>query len=131
MLLAAMYFWEVSTNTFQQPCGMITPVLFYLVAIIGLWHNGEDYEPSVDTDFKISIHVYTAFIIEHRGSGNFIDTREHITFLTYWLCRYIFCPRGIQINKMHISMATQLHEWECLPLQTNPGKSLRIDGTCV
>ena len=36
MLLEAIHFWESSTNTFQLPCGMITPTLFDVAAITGV-----------------------------------------------------------------------------------------------
>lgn len=35
MLLASMYFWEGSTNTFQLPCGMLKPTLFDVATITG------------------------------------------------------------------------------------------------
>lgn len=67
MLLAVMCLWKISTNTFQFPCGMVTPTHFDLAVIAGLWPNGEDYEPSAKTDFKFSNHVYNTFIGENWG----------------------------------------------------------------
>src|ERR1044072_7069656 len=45
MLLASIHFWESSTNTFQIPCGMITPTLFDVAAITGLKPIGQTYDP--------------------------------------------------------------------------------------
>src|SRR3954464_5942879 len=36
MLVASVYFWDASHNTFHLPCGMITPTLFNIAAITGL-----------------------------------------------------------------------------------------------
>lgn len=36
MLLASIFFWEGSTNTFQFACGILTPTLFDVVAITRL-----------------------------------------------------------------------------------------------
>lgn len=110
MLLVSMCFWEFSTNTFQLLCGMVTPTLFDIVGITDLWSSGEDYECSADSNFKILNHDYNTFIGEHQDSNDIVDACEHITFLTYWLFRYVFFPRMIQITKMYISLDTRLHE---------------------
>lgn len=83
MFLTTMCLWEVSTNNFHFPCGMITPTLFDLTAIVCLWHTGEDYEPFADTDFRISSHSYSTFIEEYQGSCDIVDSHEHIAFMTY------------------------------------------------
>lgn len=49
LLLASMYFWEGSTNTFQLPCGMLTPMLFDVAAITGLSPLGETFDPTLAT----------------------------------------------------------------------------------
>lgn len=36
MLVVSMYFLEITINTFQLPCGMVTPTLFDITAITGL-----------------------------------------------------------------------------------------------
>lgn len=109
MLLTAMCFWEISTNTFQVPFWMVTPTLLDLATIVGLWPSEEDYEPSADTDFKFSNHSYNTYIGEHQGSGDITDAPKHISFFTYWMCHYIFLPHGIQITKVYKSLVTRLH----------------------
>lgn len=89
---------------------MVTPILFNITTILGLWPSGEDYKSSAKTDFKFSSNAYSTFIGDRRGSGGIVDACEHIAVLTYWLCCYVFCPRGIKISKMYIYMATLLHE---------------------
>ncbi|XP_050899026.1 uncharacterized protein LOC127105856 [Lathyrus oleraceus] len=39
MLLASLYFWDSTYNTFHLPCGMVTPTLFDAAAIVGLHPN--------------------------------------------------------------------------------------------
>lgn len=109
MLFAVTCSWETYTNTFQLPCRMVTPILFDLVVIAGLRPSAEDYEPYAETNFNFSSHTYNTIIGEHQGSGGVVDAHEHIAFLTYWMCRYVFCPGGIQISKMYASLATLLH----------------------
>lgn len=45
MLLASIFLWEGSTNTFQFPCGMLTPTLFDVGGIIGLNPISETFTP--------------------------------------------------------------------------------------
>lgn len=46
MFIATLYFWESSTNTFQLPCGMVTPTLFDIVAITGLLKTSDSFDPN-------------------------------------------------------------------------------------
>lgn len=110
MLLVEIRFGEVSTNTFQLPCGMIAPTVFDLRSIVGLCPVGKDYEPFADSDFRFLSHGYSTFIVEHQGYSDVVDAHKHIKFLIYRLFRYIFFPRGGQITKMYVSLATRLHE---------------------
>lgn len=41
MLLTGTCFWESANNTLHLPCGMLTPTLFYLAAIIGFRPMGK------------------------------------------------------------------------------------------
>ncbi|GAU23874.1 hypothetical protein TSUD_369820 [Trifolium subterraneum] len=45
MLIAAMHFWEKSTNTFQFPFEMLTPTLLDVAALTGLRPNEETFDP--------------------------------------------------------------------------------------
>jgi hypothetical protein len=46
MLIAALHFFESSTNTFHFECGMMTPTLFDVSALTGLSPLGETYDPA-------------------------------------------------------------------------------------
>ncbi|GAU34569.1 hypothetical protein TSUD_29150 [Trifolium subterraneum] len=47
MIIAALHFFESSTNTFQFECGMMTPTLFDVAAITGLPLTGDTYDPTL------------------------------------------------------------------------------------
>jgi hypothetical protein len=46
MLVAALHFFESSTNTFHFECGMMTSTLFDVAAITGLPPTGDAYDPA-------------------------------------------------------------------------------------
>ena len=58
MLGSIFYFWNKTTKTLQLPYGMISPTLFELAAIQGLWPTGKiihfdltpDYMKAYDLD---------------------------------------------------------------------------------
>jgi hypothetical protein len=112
MLIAAMHFWEKSTNTFQFPCGMLTPTLLDLAALTGLRPNEETFNPmntSENIKFNPKELSFTKFIGENIETGETSDV-EHVAFLTLWLSYYVFCSRSLQVAKMFIPMAIQIHE---------------------
>ncbi|XP_058736960.1 uncharacterized protein LOC131609281 [Vicia villosa] len=114
MLVASVYFWDASHNTFHLPCGMITPTLFDIAAITGLRPIGEPFDPNVmDTDtinFNEATVTYTAFIQKYHDENNeVVSDEEHIAFLALWLSRCVFCSRSIQVAKRYLCMANQLH----------------------
>lgn len=45
-LLVALLFWNSSTNSLHLKCGMFTPTLLDVAAIIGLKHIGETFDPT-------------------------------------------------------------------------------------
>ena len=45
MLIAALYFWNISTNSLHLKCGMLTPTLLDVAAITGLKPIGETFHP--------------------------------------------------------------------------------------
>lgn len=67
MLLASMYFWEGLTNTFQLPCGMLTPTFFDVAAITGLSPLGETFDPTLPTEttFSFSQAIFHNYIKDH------------------------------------------------------------------
>ncbi|WJX77585.1 hypothetical protein P8452_60878 [Trifolium repens] len=46
LLVAALHFYEKSTNTFQFKCGMLTPTLLDVAAITGLRPVGDHFDPT-------------------------------------------------------------------------------------
>ncbi|GAU46482.1 hypothetical protein TSUD_402370 [Trifolium subterraneum] len=84
MIIDALHFFESSTNTFQFECGMMTPTLFDVAAITRIPPTGDTYDPTLagsKIELKINAKSYTKYIEE-----------------------------SLQIAKMFIPMAIQLHE---------------------
>lgn len=59
MLLVSIFFWEGSTNTFQFPCGMLTPTLFDMTAITRLTPLGENFTPTLETTNEFTIKLFS------------------------------------------------------------------------
>ncbi|XP_050883068.1 uncharacterized protein LOC127086362 [Lathyrus oleraceus] len=114
MLLASLYFWDSTYNTFHLPCGMVTPTLFDAATIVGLHPNGIDFNPTnLNEDtiaFDTSLAPYSLFTsYYHDKSTMEVSDVKHIAFLTLWLSKYVFCSRSLQVAKRFITMANQLH----------------------
>ncbi|KAL5191633.1 hypothetical protein HKD37_04G010884 [Glycine soja] len=114
MLIAAMHFFESSTNTFQFKCGMMTPTLLDVAALTGLRPNGETYDPTNSSDnikLVYKENTFSKYIAEHKGSvEEEVSDEEHVAFLTLWLSHYVFCTKSLQVAKRFIPMALQIHE---------------------
>lgn len=117
MLLAALKFWESSTNSFHTKCGMITPTLLDIAAITCLKPTGEvfDWEAVTPVSLKFDVGdsrkpTYNNFIDYHATSSGPVTTEEHVAFLTLWLSRFVFCSRSMQIAKHFALLETQLHQ---------------------
>jgi hypothetical protein len=119
MLVAALHFFETSTNTFQFECGMMTPTLFDVAAITGLRPTGATYDPAQSSDnIKLSYksNAYSKFISEHQKTDGDVDEQEHVAFLVLWLSQFVFCTRSLQVAKKFIPMAVQIHECQSFGL---------------
>ncbi|GAU41191.1 hypothetical protein TSUD_26160 [Trifolium subterraneum] len=113
MIIAALHFFESSTNTFQFECGMMTPTLFYVAAITGLSPTRDTYDPTLagsKIEPKIRTKSYTKYIEEQNQLTGEVSDEEHVAFLVLWLSQHIFCTRSLQVAKMFLPMAIQLHE---------------------
>ncbi|KAH1239999.1 hypothetical protein GmHk_08G024298 [Glycine max] len=114
MLIAAMHFFESSTNTFQFKCGMMTPTLLDVAALTGLRPSGETYDPTKSSDnikLVYKENTFSKYIAEHKGSvEEEVSDEEHVAFLTLWLSHYVFCTKSLQVAKRFIPMAVQIHE---------------------
>jgi len=52
ILLVALHFWKTSTNSMHLKCGMLTPTLLDVAAIIGLKPIGDFFDPDAcESDF--------------------------------------------------------------------------------
>ncbi|KAH1209248.1 hypothetical protein GmHk_15G043829 [Glycine max] len=114
MLIAAMHFFESSTNTFQFKCGMMTPTLLDVAALTGLRPSGETYDPTNSSDnikLVYKENTFSKYIAEHKGPvEEEVSDEEHVAFLTLWLSHYVFCTKSLQVAKRFIPMALQIHE---------------------
>ncbi|GAU14611.1 hypothetical protein TSUD_96750 [Trifolium subterraneum] len=113
MIIAALHFFDSSTNTFQFECGMMTPTLFDVAAITGLPPTGDTYDPTLagsKIEPKIRTKSYTKYIEEQNQLKGEVSDEEHVAFLVLWLSQHIFCTRSLQVAKMFLPMAIQLHE---------------------
>ncbi|KAH1212112.1 hypothetical protein GmHk_14G040383 [Glycine max] len=114
MLIAAMHFFESSTNTFQFKCGMMTPTLLDVAALTGLRPSGETYDPTNSSDnikLVYKENTFSKYIAEHKGPvEEEVSDEEHVAFLTLWLSHYVFYTKSLQVAKRFIPMALQIHE---------------------
>lgn len=53
LLDSSLYFWDSTHYTSHLPCGMVTPTLFDIAAIIGLKPTRITYDPDVESDDSI------------------------------------------------------------------------------
>jgi hypothetical protein len=116
MLVAAIFFWEGTTNTFHTGRGMMTPTLLDLAAITDVKLGGELYNHRDVTYIPVRFNVgtsglpsYNAFAEHHHKNTDEISDEEHVAFLAYWLARHIFCNRSVQVTKAHATLASHLH----------------------
>lgn len=113
MLLASIFFWEGSTNTFLFPCVMLTPTLFNVASITLLNPLDETFTLTIETnhEFIIERFSFKNFIIDHHYKKNDeVSNQEHIALLTLWLSYYVFCPGSLQISNKYVPLAIQLYE---------------------
>lgn len=102
MLLASMFFWDGSNNTFQFPCGMLTPCFFDVAAITSVSPLGDIFTLTLETtnEFTIKRFSFNNFIIDNHENKNVeVSDQEHISFLTLWLSYYVFYFGSLQVAK--------------------------------
>jgi hypothetical protein len=113
MLVAALHFFESSTNTFHFECEMMTPTLFDVAVITGLPPTGDAYDPSRVCniiDFGFSSKTYSKYIAENQKDDAEVGDEEHVAFLALWLSQHVFCTKSLQVARRFIIMANQIHE---------------------
>jgi hypothetical protein len=114
LLIAALHFYEKSTNTFQFRCGMLTSTLLDVAAITGLRPTGDHFDPTKTGD-KIELtykeNTFSKYIAQNMDKeGEEVSHEEHVAFLTLWLSHFVFCSKSLQVARMFIHMAQQIHE---------------------
>ncbi|PNX60126.1 hypothetical protein L195_g060031, partial [Trifolium pratense] len=83
MIIAALHFFESSTNTFHFECGMMTPTLLDVAAIIGLSPIRDTYDPFKASDtIKFDFHnkSYSKYILENQKDDDEVSAEEHVAF---------------------------------------------------
>jgi hypothetical protein len=93
---------------------MVTPNLLDVAAITGLRPDGETFDPantSKNIELVYQNNTFSKFIAENKGEeGEEVSAEEHVAFLTLWLSYYVFCSKSLQVARMFIPMAIQIHE---------------------
>ena len=89
MLIAALYFWNASTNSLHLKRGMLTPTLLDVDGLTSLKPSGQTFDPEnheSDICFDFKRFAYVVFIKEHHNTESAeVTNEEHVSFLTYWL----------------------------------------------
>lgn len=104
MLVASLYFWESTTNTFQLSCRIITLRLFDVAAIAGLQQTREVFDPNERNEDTINFNADQASFghymeDHHNKEGHIVSDEKHITFLALWLLRCILCCKSLKVAK--------------------------------
>jgi hypothetical protein len=135
MIIAALHFFESSTNTFHFECGMMTPTLFDVAAITGLPPTGETYDPyhaSKNIEVSMNDKTYAKYIAEHHLDDKEVGDDEHVAFLVLWLSKYVFCTKSLQVAVKFVNMAVQIHEGQQFWIWTlTPWMPLQMHKICL
>lgn len=74
MLVSFLYFWDSTHNNFHFPCGMMTPTLFDITAIMGLNPTREPYDPNVMAEdticFDTTRDAFTTYILYYHDKSS-------------------------------------------------------------
>jgi len=112
MLIAASYFWSDTFNAFIFGHGPASPTLadvFMLTSLdIATADDGQLFgrkaERKVETH---NISGWSGYIQKYQRIGP-VGQREHATFLTMWLDKFIFCGRSVEPTFVYLSPAERL-----------------------
>ena len=112
-LLASLYLWDSTYNTFHLPCGMITPTFFDIASMTGLPPTGEAFDPYFESentiDFNVKNASFSTYIDLYHVDGEDVSDVEHIALLALWLSKFIFCCKSLQVANRFLTLANQLH----------------------
>ncbi|VFQ75065.1 unnamed protein product [Cuscuta campestris] len=93
LILAALSFWSISTNSFHFRFGMMGPTLLDVAALTGLRPHGEDVGPvlnGLDSTRAYDSLNYCKFMDGSMGAAA-VTEEEHMSFLITWLSKYLLC----------------------------------------
>lgn len=115
LLVVSLYYWDSTTNTFQLPCGILTPTLFNVAAITGFHPDGDRFYPNEKDEDNIECDNNRAGFTRYIEDYHVTDTseafaEEYIAFLALWLFRCVLCCRSLKVAKRYITLANQPHE---------------------
>ncbi|CAL2238697.1 unnamed protein product [Prunus armeniaca] len=128
LLAAALCFWSSATNTMNLQFGMMTPTVLDMAALfslspLGMEVNAALVAPKAEGSFKAAwppvaklarskaknmlnySSFYSNFGVEDSADDDSIALLgevEHVAFLLYWLCKFVFCT---QANKVTLEFA--------------------------
>jgi hypothetical protein len=84
--------------------------------------NGENFDPtkaSKNIELTYKENTFSKYIAENMGKeGEEVSDVEHVAFLTLWLSHFVFCQKSLQVAKMFIPMAIQIHEGQDIAFTT-------------
>ncbi|KAL6183185.1 hypothetical protein ACLB2K_044596 [Fragaria x ananassa] len=117
LVAAGLCFWNTATNTMDLPgLGMMSPTLLDVAAITGFRPHGKEVSALTIPHPKIlnwdaaDRYSYSNFM-EHYFKANEeeeVKMEEHIAFLLYWLCKYVFCVTSGRVIKEWAGLAEAL-----------------------
>ncbi|PRQ32684.1 putative protein-serine/threonine phosphatase [Rosa chinensis] len=126
LVLAALCFWSISTNSFHFGHGPLTITLLDLSALVGLRPCGAQFDAVVadsisipEDNYGIEVNQFSSFpsfIREHNNIEGAVTDEEHVAFLLYWLCRYLLCSPSFKIIKTNLPLAVALSRGESYAL---------------
>lgn len=89
-------------------------MLHNVFALTGLRPVGKEVDDAffVDDLPPIISLSYSGFVKTYNPIEGSISQKEHIAFLLYWMCRFIFCSPSVKIVHIHLKLAVLLTRGE-------------------
>jgi hypothetical protein len=126
LFLAALCFWNTSSNTFDFPKGHMSISLLDVLVISGFpihhkpyiagLHHDSDFEERYYPNRKLASETcnsYERWVRFWVGKG---DPEEHIAFLEMWLNKFVFCMNANKVTTHWKDMAIALHQGKKMSL---------------
>lgn len=131
ILAAALCFWSSATNTMNLPLGYMSLTILDVCTLIGLpsigteisanhrlnmlppkLHDKDDRKEAMNKS-KRSRNYSTLYKIYAEVDSDSLNRKpvkedEHVAFLFYWLCKYMFCCKSGQCPRDYAALAEAL-----------------------